>query len=38
MGEINLPIFARLVSTKLVYVERSLWVDLDTCLAGGGNL
>ena len=38
MGKINLSIFARLVSTKLVYVESSLWVGLGTRLAGGVNL
>ena len=38
MGKINLPVLTWLMSTKLVYVESSLWIGLGICLAGGVNL
>ena len=42
MGEINLSVFAQLMSMKLMqrlmYMESPLWIGLGTGLAGGVNL
>lgn len=42
VGDVSLPVLARLVSWELVqglvYLEGPLWVDFGTHLAGGADL